>query len=97
MKPTKHALSKVERQSGQDENSLPITAQEALQLLQSAIGYLQLAGMAVQAQNTLQGLQLIIPGTCYSVNTDNTAASFRIGTPAPIDNGTFPRMPKSRL
>ena len=89
MKPTK--------QSGQDENSLPITAQEALQLLQSAIGYLQLAGMAVQAQNTPQGLQLVIPDTCYSVNADSTVASFRIGTPTTTDNGILSRMPKSRL
>lgn len=88
---------KSTKRSGQDDNALPITAQEALQLLQSAIGYLQLAGMAVQAQNTPLGLQLTIPGTCYSVSADSTMASFRIGTPSATDNSTLSRMPKSRL
>jgi hypothetical protein len=64
-----------------------VTAQEALQMLQSAVGYLQMAGITVQAENQARGLTLTIPGACYVVNIDGTAA-FHIGTLTMLDNGT---------
>ena len=90
MKSTKPALPALARarvsRTGR-EGSLPATtAHEAIQLLQSAIGYMQLTGITVHAQNTFEGLQLTIPGACYAVSADNSAAAFRIGTPTPKDD-----------
>lgn len=66
----------------------PVTAQEALQMLQSAIGYLQLAGMTVQAMNQADGLTLVIPNAYYCTDDDGTVAAFRIGTSSAPNNGT---------
>jgi hypothetical protein len=62
-------------------NSAPITAQEAIELLQSAIGYLQMAGITVQAQNSPAELILTIPNASYSMSGDGAAAKFNIGAP----------------
>jgi hypothetical protein len=78
-----------------EHNALPITAQEALELLQSAIGYLQMAGVTVQAQNSKTGLVLIIPGMFYSTNVDGTTAKFGIGIP-PNDDSLTARLPDCR-
>lgn len=45
----------------------PIGAEEAASLLQSAVSYLQLAGLVVKAQNTPGALVLEVPRLCYSV------------------------------
>ena len=65
------------------KNSLPVTAQEAVSILQSAIGYCQQAGITVQAHNGPDGVTLTLPGVFYSVTTDGTAAQFHIGTSLP--------------
>lgn len=70
-----------------------ITAHEAIQLLQSAVAYLQMAGLTVQAQNSQGGLQLTIPGAYYGTTIDGTAAEFRIGTP---EIANVPRDAKAR-
>lgn len=67
--------------------SLPVTAQEAVSILQSAIGYCQQAGIVVQAHNGPEGVMLALLGVFYSVTNDGTAAQFHIGT-APPYNGT---------
>ncbi len=71
-----------------EHNLPPITAQEALELLQSAIGYLQMAGVTVQAQNSQTGLVLTIPGVFYSTNVGGTTAKFGIRTPPNDDRLT---------
>lgn len=57
-------------------------------MLQSAIGYLQLAGITVQAMNQANGLTLVIPNAHYCTNDDGVVAAFRIGTPSAPNNGT---------
>jgi hypothetical protein len=72
-----------EQNKARRAKSSPITAQEAIEMLQSAIGYLQIAGITVQAQNRPAGLVLIIPNTSYSMSHDGAAAKFNIITPEP--------------
>ena len=81
-------MSKTKK-NGSGKQPLPVTAQEAVSILQSAIGYCQQAGIAVQAHNGLEGVTLTLPGVFYSVTTerDGPAAQFHIGTP-PTNNGT---------
>jgi len=67
--------------------SLPVTAQEAVSILQSAIGYCQQAGIAIQAHNGPDGVALTLSGVFYTVTNDGTAAQFHIGV-SPPDNGT---------
>lgn len=57
----------------------PITTAEALQILQSAIGYCQQAGLVVKAANRKAGLTLTIPGAYYT--TVDNKVTFCIGTP----------------
>ena len=54
--------------------------------MQSAIGYCQAAGLAVQAANR-DGFLILTIANAYYV-TNGTSAEFRIGTPNPPDNGT---------
>jgi hypothetical protein len=65
-----------------------ISSEEALQLLQSAIGYLQLTGITVQAQNSANGLVLTVPGAHYVASSDGLTAVFCIGSPDATNNGT---------
>lgn len=58
----------------------PITAEEALQILQSAIGYCQQAGLKVQAANSGTGLTLTIPGAYYTTVENSTEVTFHMGT-----------------
>jgi len=50
----------------------PLTVQEALEMLQSAIGYCQQAGITVQAANKIEGLTLIVGNAYYKVNAGVT-------------------------
>lgn len=79
-------MSKTKK-NGNGKKSLPVTAQEAVSILQSAIGYCQQAGIAVQAYNWPDGVTLTLPGVFYTVTNNGTEAQFHIGTPAP-NNGT---------
>jgi hypothetical protein len=77
------------KKNGNGKKSLPVTAQEAVSILQSAIGYCQQAGIAVQAHNGLDGVTLTLPGVFYTVTAkrEGAAAEFHIGTP-PTNNGS---------
>ena len=75
------------KKNGNGKKSLPVTAQEAVSILQSAIGYCQQAGIAVQAYNWPDGVTLTLPGVFYTVTNEGAAAEFHIGTP-PANNGT---------
>ena len=79
-------MSKTKK-NGNGKKSLPVTAQEAVNILQSAIGYCQQAGIAVQAHNGPEGVTLTLPGVFYTMTNNGTAAEFHIGT-APANNGT---------
>ncbi len=61
-----------------------VSAGQALQMLQSAIGSCQLAGLQVQAANSDAGLVLTVPGAYYAVTPDGGAAEFRMGTPETV-------------
>ena len=74
-------------ENGKKAKAQPITAQEAVSILQSAIGYCQQAGIAVQAYNWPDGVTLTLPGVFYRMTNNGTAAEFHIGT-APANNGT---------
>lgn len=69
-------MKKIRRSTGE-----PLTAQEALQILQSAIGYCQQAGLTVQAANSGTGLMLTIPGAYYTTVENGTEVTFALGTP----------------
>ena len=71
---------KKTRRSVRNGKPSPITAQEAVSLLQSARGYCQQAGIAVRAYNWPDGVTLTLPGVFYSLTDDGTAATFHIGT-----------------
>lgn len=60
---------------------MQVSAEEALQILQSAIGYCQLAGLRVQGANGDAGLTLIIPGVFYSTGNTDKGMAFRLGSP----------------
>ena len=78
-------MKKTKRSVGE-----PLTAQEALQILQSAIGYCQQAGLAVQAANSGTGLTLTIPGAYYTTANEKSGVTFHIGTPEPTKSGDSP-------
>ena len=69
------------KKNGDGKKPVPVTAQEAVSILQSAIGYCQQAGIAVQAHNGPEGVMLTLPGVFYVVTVG------RDGTP-PTNNGT---------
>jgi hypothetical protein len=69
-------MKKTKRNAGE-----PLTAQEALQILQSAIGYCQQAGLAVQAANSGTDLVLTIPGAYYTTSDSKTEVAFCVGVP----------------
>ena len=56
----------------------PVTPEQALQMLQSAIGYCQVAGLAVQAENSDSGLVLTLPRVAYGLMPDGSSAEFRL-------------------
>lgn len=57
-----------------------ITMQEALELLESAVSYCQLAGLRVRAANQDDGaLAVFIPNAHYILTDDGTRAAFRLG------------------
>ncbi len=58
-----------------------VSVPEALQILQSAIGYCQLAGLTVQGTNSKTGLTLVIPGVFYAAGQTDNGMVFRIGSP----------------
>ncbi len=55
----------------------PITAGEALEILQSALSYCQRAGLTVNYSNTAHGLTLYLP--CAAVMFENDAARLVVG------------------
>ena len=57
-----------------------VTPEQALQMLQSAIGYCQVAGLTVQAANCDAGLVLTIPDVGYALTPDGNGAEFRLET-----------------
>lgn len=65
-----------------------VTAEMALEMLQSALGYLQRAGMTVEAQND-GALRLTIPGARVVYADDGSTMAFYLGEACP--------RPKSRL
>src|SRR5574341_1917443 len=82
----KCSMSKIKR-SGQK----PVTVQEALQFLQSAIGYCQKAGMTVRAANMPEGLSLVIPDARYIIS--GNTAQFHFGSKDDLlaqGNGAIP-------
>jgi hypothetical protein len=59
---------------------VPITAQDALDMLASAVSYCQQAGLKVGAANGDNGtLGLFIPNAHYLLTDDGTRAAFRLG------------------
>ncbi len=66
----------------------PVTPEQALQMLQSAIGYCQLAGLAVQAANSDAGLLLTVPGVDYALTADRSSAEFVLHSEN-LDGGTL--------
>ena len=67
----------------------PITKEEAVSILASALSYCQLAGLAVMAQHTDGALLLTLPGVTVMVQ-DGRAVFGLVGdgTPAPGSDGT---------
>lgn len=57
-----------------------VTVDEALQILQSAVGYCQLAGLTVRGSNSETGLTLVIPGVFYTLGPTNSDFEFRVGS-----------------
>lgn len=57
----------------------PVTGLEALQILQSAVGYCQQAGMTVQAANKPEGLTLVILGGYYVISSNAAQFLFSVG------------------
>jgi|GEM_PF-2060985 hypothetical protein len=58
----------------------PITAQDALSMLESAVSYCQQAGLTVGAANGDNGtLGLFIPNAHYLLTDNGTRAVFRLG------------------
>jgi hypothetical protein len=62
----------------------PITPEESVQLLQSAISYMQRAGLSVLYVNSLEGLVLTLPGVLYGTNDPGTEPRFFLGVLDPI-------------
>jgi hypothetical protein len=81
----RHNMKRTKRNVGE-----ALTAEEALQILQSAIGYCQQAGLAVQAANSGTGLTLTIPGAYYTATDERAGVTFHIGTPEPTKSGDLP-------
>jgi hypothetical protein len=75
----KSSTSKT-RQSGPK----PITREESVQLLQSAVSYMQRAGLSVLAENSQQGLILTFPGVLYGTNNTGNEAAFFLGVLDPL-------------
>jgi len=66
---------------GKCKNPRPITAHEALTLLESAVSYCQQAGLQVSAANGNNGTLGLFVSNAHYVLTDNgTHAVFRLGT-----------------
>src|SRR5512143_3678752 len=63
----------------------PVAPPQALQMLQSAIGYCQMAGLAVQAANSDAGLVLTVPGVAFDVSPDGASAEFRLAVAGRLD------------
>ncbi len=72
-------MSKTKR-SARRKDPKPITAQDALTMLESAVSYCQSAGLKVNAANGDNGtLGLFIPGAHYILTDNGTRAAFRLG------------------
>jgi len=76
-------MKKTKRSVGE-----PLTAHEALQILQSAIGYCQQAGLAVQAANSGTDLILTIPGAQYTTADTKAGVTFSLGAPPDLSRSS---------
>ncbi len=69
-----------EKRARRKRTQAPVTAQDALMMLESAVSYCQSAGLCVQAANSKDGmLGLFIPNAHYIVTDNGTRAAFRLG------------------